>query len=52
MSDTGMTRRNFFLPKDIWEALKEKAVVRRTTVSETIRQILAEYLGLNDTKQV
>lgn len=52
MTRIGMTRRNFFLPQRIWDALKEKAVARQTTVSEVIRQILTEYLGLNDSKAV
>ena len=47
-----MQRRNFFLPERVWVALKEKAVARQTTISDVIRQILMEQLGLNDTIKV
>lgn len=45
MSD--MTRRNFFLPDDLWGDLQAKAKEKKTTVSELIRQILLEHLKQN-----
>ena len=46
MSQSFMTRRNFFLPTLVWDALKEKAVQKQLTVSELIRQILKEHLDI------
>lgn len=48
MKQTTMTRRNFFLPDIIFEALQAKANKSGTPMSEHVRAALAQYLKLED----
>ncbi len=42
-----MTRRNFFLPDQIFDALKAKAEHSGLSMSELLRQALIRYLELD-----
>ena len=42
-----MTRRNFFLPDQIFTALKERADKTGLSMSELLRQALIKYLELD-----
>lgn len=48
MTDTKMTRRNFFLPNDIWSSLKARATEKRVTVAFLIREALMAYLAKHE----
>ncbi|TDN70427.1 ribbon-helix-helix protein, CopG family [Paraburkholderia sp. BL10I2N1] len=39
-----MTRRNFFIPEKLYEALQAKAAETGTPVAEHVRRALADYL--------
>lgn len=48
VTKTGLVRKTFNLHRDEWQALRRRAFEEERPASEIVREMLREYLGLDD----